>query len=40
MSDDWERIRKEAAVFCPKYYPGFFINGLRETTRNLSQDIP
>jgi hypothetical protein len=37
MSDDLERIWKEAAMAYSKYYPGICLDGLRKTTENLSQ---
>jgi hypothetical protein len=33
MINKWERTRKETVV---AYYPGIFLEGLRNTTKNLS----
>jgi hypothetical protein len=38
MNDELERIWKEAAVVDLRYYPGIFLEGLRNITRDLSLD--
>jgi hypothetical protein len=38
MNKELERVRTEAAVAYSMYYPGIFLNGVRKTTKSLSQD--
>jgi hypothetical protein len=38
MNKELERVRTEAAVAYSRYYPGIFLNGVRNTTKSLSQD--
>jgi hypothetical protein len=37
MNDELERIWKASAVANLRYYPGICLEGLRKTTKNVSQ---
>jgi hypothetical protein len=38
MNDELEIMWKETVVALSRYYPGIFLEGLREITKHFSQD--
>lgn len=38
MVDELERIQKEVIVVYSRYYPGICLEGLRKTTKTLSEE--